>query len=69
MPVEATLLCTAAVTVVFKMLAFWRAYIIFFRHGGLSLQIFLYFCTLEVMPLAMLLGALAITSDYLEVKI
>ncbi len=69
MSVETTLLCTAAVTVVFKMLAFWRIYIIFFRHGGFSLQIFLYFCTLEVMPLAILLGALAITSDYLEVKI
>lgn len=69
MAVEATLVCTAVVIVVFKMLAFWRTYIIFFRREGLSLQIFLYFCTLEVMPVTTLLGILAITSNYLKVKI
>ena len=41
--------------------------LIFFRNGGHSLQIFLYFCTLEIIPLAMLIGALMITTANLKV--
>ena len=67
MPVEATLACTAAELTLFKLLALYKSYIIFFRHKGLSLQIFLYFCTLELLPLAALIGALALTADCLKV--
>ncbi len=68
MPVETTLVCTGVVLAVFKLLALYKTYIIFFRHTGNSLQIFLYFCTLELMPLAVLLGALAMTGNYLKVN-
>ncbi len=68
MPVQATLVCTAIVLGVFRLLAFYKQYIIFFRREGLSLQIFLYFCTLEIIPMAALLGALAIVSSYLKVN-
>lgn len=68
MPVQTTLIGTAVVLIAFKLLAFWRSFIIFFRREGLSLQIFLYFCTLEIIPMATLLGILAITSNCLKVK-
>ena len=68
MPVQTTLVCTIVLLTAFKMLAFWRSFIIFFRREGISLQIFLYFCTLEIIPMATLLGILAITSNCLKVK-
>ena len=67
MPVEATMVCTAAVIGLFKLLGLYKSYLIFFRRSGHALQIFLYFCTLELMPLAMLVGALAMTCNYLKV--
>ena len=68
MPVETTLLYTTVVLVTFKILALYKSYIIFFRHSGHSLQIFLYFCTLELLPFVMLLGVLAITGNCLKVN-
>ena len=68
MPVETTLACTGAVLAVFKLLALYKTYIIFFRHSGNSLQIFLYFCTLELLPLATLLGILAVVGNCLKVN-
>ena len=68
MPVEMTLICTGAVLAVFKLLALYKTYIIFFRHTGSSLQIFLYFCTLEMLPLATLLGILATVGNCLKVN-
>ena len=67
MPVHTTLICTTVVLIVFKLLALYKSYLIFFRHSGNSLQIFLYFCTLEAIPMAALLGALAITTGLLKV--
>lgn len=64
----ATFASTAAVVILFKMLAFYKAYIIFFKRGSLSLQIFLYFCALEIMPMAAQWGLLAIVSSYLKVN-
>ena len=68
MPVETTLVCTGVVIVLFKLLALYKTWIIFFRNSGHSLQIFLYFCTLELLPLASLLGALAIIGNCLKVN-
>ena len=68
MTVEMTLLCSGAVLAVFKLLALYKTYVIFFRHSGNSLQIFLYFCTLELLPLATLLGVLATVSNCLKVN-
>ena len=67
MPVHTTLLSTAIVLGIFKLLSLYKSYLIFFRNGGHSLQIFLYFCTLEIIPLAMLIGALMITTANLKV--
>ena len=67
MPVQTTLVSTAVVLILFKLLALYKSYIIFFRHSGNSLQIFLYFCTLEAIPVAALLGVLAMTTGMLKV--
>ena len=65
--VQTTLISTAIVLGIFKLLSLYKSYLIFFRNGGHSLQIFLYFCTLELMPLAMLIGVLMITTANLKV--
>ena len=64
-----TALIYALIVMLFiKMLAFYKSYTIFFKRMGVSLQIFLYFCTLELMPLMVLWGVLFITDNYLIIN-
>ena len=51
-----------------KILSFYKSYIIFFRRNGIFLQNFLYFCALEVIPLASLWGVLVILNSFLKVN-
>ena len=51
MDVETALLCAAVIVGVMKILAFYKAYNIFFSTRGGIVQNFLYFCTLELIPL------------------
>ena len=48
-----------------KILTFYKAYSIFFKQKGGFLQSFLYFCTLEIVPLLNLAGGLLILIDKL----
>lgn len=48
----------AAVVIFVKILTFYRCYSIFFSKNRPRLQIFLYFCTLEIVPMAALYGIL-----------
>lgn len=50
--VETTVVYLAFVLISNKLLVFYKTWNIFFRQNGLFLQIFLYFCTLEIAPLA-----------------
>ncbi|WP_278790716.1 DUF4271 domain-containing protein [Leyella stercorea] len=68
MPVRTTLVCTFLVITLFKLLSLYKSYIIFFRHRGGFLQNFLYFCTLELTPLAVLLGTLTTIVNCLKVN-
>lgn len=52
-----------------KILSFYKTYLIFFRCRAFNSQIILYFCTLEIMPLLLLCGGLAMTIDYLRINI
>ena len=52
-----------------KLLTFYKCLIIFFRRPGGFLQIILYFCTLEMAPLAMLWGTLVTTGNLLKLNI
>ena len=56
------LLC---VLMVVKLLLFYKCFIIFFKRLGSFLQFFLYFCALEVVPLALLWGVMLLMSRFL----
>ena len=54
------------VVIICKILAFYKSYIIFFKRTVSIVQSFLYFCALEIMPLGILWGVLAMTDNYLK---
>lgn len=51
-----------------KILTFYKCWIIFFRQNGVFLQIFLYFCALEVTPVLGFAGALMLIIDSLKIN-
>ena len=51
-----------------KILTFYKCFVIFFRKKGLFLQIILYLCTLEIIPLLALWGGLEIITNALTIK-
>ena len=51
-----------------KILTFYKTYLIFFKRNGVFLQIILYFCALEVVPLFALWGGLVLISHYLKIN-
>ncbi|MFC2384027.1 MAG: DUF4271 domain-containing protein [Hoylesella saccharolytica] len=51
-----------------KLLSFYKQFVLFFRQKAGFLQIFLYFCALEIVPLCALLRTLAIAADYLKIN-
>lgn len=56
------------VLILVKILTFYKCYFIFFRRAGFFLQIFLYFCALEIVPIAAFWGALVITGNHLKIN-
>ncbi|MBO6032442.1 MAG: DUF4271 domain-containing protein, partial [Prevotella sp.] len=56
------------VLVLVKILTFYKCFVIFFRKKGLFLQIILYFCTLEIIPLLALWGGLGIITNALTIN-
>jgi hypothetical protein len=63
-----TIFYVAAVVVLSRLLSLYKCFSIFFRQKGAHLQIFLYFCALEIMPLLALCGVLSILINYLNVN-
>jgi hypothetical protein len=51
-----------------KILSFYKSYNIFFKRNVFFLQIILYFCALEIIPLVMLIGGLSAIVDILKVN-
>ncbi len=51
-----------------KILTFYKCFVIFFRRVGGYLQIILYFCALEIVPLAVFWSALALTGNYFKIN-
>lgn len=58
----------AVVIILVKILLFYKCFIAFFRQKGFYVQIILYFCTLEIVPLLTLGGAMAMIVDYLKIN-
>ena len=59
---------TIFVLALVKIFTFYKCYVIFFRKNGLFLQIILYFCTLEIIPLLALWGVLGIITNALTIN-
>lgn len=51
-----------------KILTIYKCHAIFFRRNAFSLQIFLYFCTLEIIPLLAYWGVLVMTANNLKIN-
>ena len=56
------------VLVFVKIMTFYKCSAIFFRQNALYLQIFLYFCTLEIIPLLALWGGLEVIVNALKIN-
>lgn len=67
MPLHNMLVAVAAVIILVKILTFYKCYVIFFKGMGGFLQIFLYFCAVEIVPVMVLWGALNFIGNYLAV--
>ena len=66
--VKSALICTLIVLMLVKSLTFFKSFAIFFRRKGNFLQNILYFCALELVPLASFGGFVAITINYLKIN-
>lgn len=62
------MICFVIIFLLVKILAFYKCCSIFFNRFGNFLQIILYFCALELIPLASLWGILVFTGNYLKVN-
>ena len=56
------------VLVLAKILTFYKCWVIFFRQNSVFLQIILYLCALEIIPLLSLWGGLTMITDVLKVN-
>lgn len=65
---EITLYALAAIVITTLLLRFYKAFCIFFRKKHSFLQFFLYLCTLEAVPLALLTGILITIANYLKIN-
>ncbi len=66
LPITETAIYAFIVVILAKLLSFYKAYIIFFKRTVSIMQSFLYFCALEIMPLGILMGVLAMTDNYIK---
>lgn len=64
-----TILYVGAVVVLSRLLSLYKCFLIFFRQKGVYLQIILYFCALEIIPLLALCGTLSVLISYLNVNL
>ena len=67
-PPQNVIIYAVFVLVLVKILTFYKCFVIFFRKNGLFLQIILYLCTLEIIPLLALWGGLGIITNALTIN-
>ena len=59
---------TATIVILAKILTFYKSFTIFFYQKGGFLQIILYFCALEMIPLTMLWSGLLVITENLKIN-
>ena len=67
-PAQTVAYYTLFVVILVKILTFYKSFVIFFRQNGLYLQIILYFCALEIIPLFALWSGLAVIANALKIN-
>lgn len=67
LPLQTTPYFTLFVVILARLLALFKAHIVFFKDRQFYLQIILYFCGLELIPLLALWGVLATINSYLKI--
>lgn len=66
---EIVTIYAAVVLIIVKILTLFKCWYIFFSRNVVKLQIILYFCALELVPMLFLWGTLDITANILKIKI
>jgi len=66
--VHSAVVYVAVVTVLVKILLLYKCFVAFFKQKDVFVQIILYFCTLEIVPLLTLWGTMAMIVDYLKIN-
>lgn len=66
--VKNTILYIIAIVIFSRLLSLYKCFLIFFREKGVYLQIILYFCALEIMPLLAICGGLSVLINYLNIN-
>ena len=65
---ESVILYFTITLILVKILTIYKCFIIFFRRKGGFLQIILYFCALEIVPLAAFWSILVLTGNFLKIN-
>lgn len=65
---QVALIYTLSVTLLIKLFTMQKQYAVFFKSTNLGLQIILYFCALEIMPLTALAGILIYVENFLKIN-
>ena len=68
MTMETAFTATASIIILFKLLSFYKCCSIFFRGISDVLQIILYFCALEIMPMLSVTGTMVLIGDNLKIN-
>ena len=68
MDIQGVTLYVVIALVFVKILTIYKCYVIFFRRNVVRLQIFLYFCTLEMVPMLALWSVLVMTANSLKIN-
>ena len=68
LPAQNAIWYCLTVVILVKILTFYKSFTIFFKQNDLFLQIFLYFCALEMVPLMTLWGGLSVIVDILKIN-
>ena len=66
--VQKAVIYVAFVIIMVKIMLLYKGFVMFFRQKNFFLQIILYFCALEIMPLLSLGGVLVKVVDYLKIN-
>lgn len=68
LPLPSAFIYTASIIVLVKILTFYKSFTIFFSQSNVHLQIILYFCALELMPIVTSWGILEMIASYLNIN-